>query len=191
MPQNSTSPGIERIWRRSSATDLDEALATWVDSLCLANLGHRIADARFVNKSVGAVFGVTLADGSHVVLKLFPDIFDETALRAIERALAFAVSVGFPAPRQLAPLTLADGVWGAFYELAPGKVLDAHVSDVRQTLAKLLAEFTSVAVQINPSSLPVTPTRRDVLWGALTASASMSRFLAANGSMPAHERRSA
>jgi Phosphotransferase enzyme family len=143
----------------------DEALATWVDSLCLANLGHRIADARFVNKSVGAVFGLTLADGSHVVLKLFPDIFGETELRAIERALALVVSVGFPAPRQLVPLTLADGVWGAFYELVPGNVLDAHVSDVRQTLAKLLAEFTSVAVQIDPSSLPVTPTRRDALWG--------------------------
>ena len=63
------------------------------------------------------------------------------------------------------PLTLADGVWGAFYELAPGNVLDAHVAEVRQTLANLLAEFTSVAVQIDPSSLPVTPTRRDALWG--------------------------
>ena len=54
----------------------DEALASWIDELCRAQLGQEVIGARFACKSVGAVFGLTLADTTAVVLKLFPATFD-------------------------------------------------------------------------------------------------------------------
>jgi hypothetical protein len=72
------------------------------------------------------VFDLTLDNGSHVVLKMFPSSFEQTELRAIERCHAQMVAMRFPSPKQLAPLVHRDGVWSAFYELAPGRTLDGH-----------------------------------------------------------------
>ncbi|MEO8549686.1 MAG: hypothetical protein ABI678_06925 [Kofleriaceae bacterium] len=143
----------------------DASLAIWIDELCRAHLGHEVGGARFACKSVGAVFGLTLADDSAVVLKLFPSTCDEAALRAIEACLARINQAGFPSPRPLAPLFQADQVWGAFYELIDGTVLDAHRVDVRRTLAHALAALTEIVIAVDPTGLPTAPTRRHTLWG--------------------------
>jgi hypothetical protein len=111
------------------------------------------------------VFGLTLADGTSAVLKLFPSTFDEAALRAIESCLARVNEAGFPSPRQLVPLFLADRVWGVFYELVEGTVLDAHRAEVRGTLAQALAELTRIVIDVDPTGLPLAPTRRHAIWG--------------------------
>jgi hypothetical protein len=140
----------------------DAELAAWIGALCRAQLGASVAGARFASKSMGAVFGVELADGTCAVLKLFPPVFDEPALRAIERCQTTLYDAGFPVPRQLAPMFSTDVGWGAFYELVDGDVEDAHRPDIRTTLAQLLARLAGVA--LDPTDLPPSPVPRDVLW---------------------------
>ena len=142
----------------------DDALAAWVDGVCLTHLGQRIVDAHFVSKSVGAVFGVTLADRRSVVLKLFHPSFDEGELRAIESCLRHVLGTGFPATKQVVPLFRIDGTWAAFYELASGHVLDAHRPEVRRTLARGLTELARSVDGWNACGLPLAPTRQSALW---------------------------
>jgi hypothetical protein len=143
----------------------DESLATWIDGLCQSQIEQGVAGVRFACKSVGAVFGLTLDDDTSVVLKLFPSTFDEGALRAIESCLVQINEAGFPSAKPLVPLFQADGGWGAFYELIDGTVLDAHDAGVRRILAQSLAELTAIVVNVDPTGLPLAPTRRPTTWG--------------------------
>jgi hypothetical protein len=145
-------------------TRSDDALAAWIGELCRAHLGSDVAGARFAGKSVGAVFGLVLADGAAVVLKLLPPTFAGSELRAIERCVAQLVAVGFPMPRPLGPLFPAGAGWAGFSELVDGSVLDAHEPAVRCTLAELLAELARLA--LDPRDLPIAATRRTTLWAA-------------------------
>ena len=142
----------------------DDELAAWIGELCRERLGSDVEGARFAAKSVGAVFGLVLADGAAVVLKLFPPTFVESELRAIERCIAELVAAGFPMPRPLGPLFQAGAVWAAFSELVDGRVLDAHEPAMRCTLAEMLAELARLA--LDPRDLPLVATRRTTLWGA-------------------------
>ncbi|MFT3693897.1 MAG: aminoglycoside phosphotransferase family protein [Kofleriaceae bacterium] len=142
-----------------------EQLETWIDELCTRELGHGVIDAHFASKSVGAVFGVKLADGSRVVLKIFPSTCSEAELRAIEACLALLVADDFPAPKQLAPIFRADHNWAAFYELRPGRVLDAHQPNIRQELARHLADFARLTTGFPPTHLQVAASSADTLWG--------------------------
>lgn len=142
----------------------DEELVAWIGALCRDHLGSDVVGARFTHKSVGAVFGLVLADGAAVVLKLFPPLFLESELRAIERCTLELFAAGIPMPRPLGPLFQADGVWAAFSELVDGRVLDAHEPAVRRRLAEMLAELARLAP--DPRGLPLVATRRTTLWGA-------------------------
>jgi hypothetical protein len=79
----------------------DDALAAWIDALCRERLGQAVVGGRFSCKSVGAVFGLALASGDSVVLKLFHPTFDPAQLDAIDRCLAHIVASGYPAPTPL------------------------------------------------------------------------------------------
>ena len=142
----------------------DAELAGWIGELCRDRLGSDVVGARFACKSVGAVFGLALANGAAVVLKLFPSVFVELELRAIERCTAELLEAGFPMPRPLGPLFQAGDVWAVFSELVEGRVLDAHEPAIRRTLAEMLAELARLA--IDPRDLPLVATRRSTLWGA-------------------------
>src|SRR5262245_9617183 len=142
----------------------DDELVAWIGELCRERLGSDAVGARFTCKSVGAVFGLVLADGAAVVLKLFPPMFVESELRAIERCIAEFVAAGLPMPRPRGPRFRADGIWAAFSGLVDGRVLDAHEPVVRRTLAEMLAELARLA--LDPRDLPLVATRRTTLWGA-------------------------
>ena len=142
----------------------DDELVAWIDELCRERLGSDVVGARFTSKSVGAVFGLVLADRSEVVLKLFPPLFAESELRAIERCTTDFVAAGIPMPRPLGPLFQTNGVWAAFSELVDGLVLDAHEPVVRRALAEMLAELARLS--LDPRDLPLVATRRPTLWGA-------------------------
>jgi hypothetical protein len=64
------------------------------------------------------------------------------------------------------PLFQADGVWGAFYELVDGTLLDAHRGEVRRTLAETLARLTELVLDLDPTGLPLAPTRGQAIWRA-------------------------
>lgn len=140
----------------------DAELAAWIGELCRDRLGNDVIGARFAAKSVGAVFGLVLADGAAVVLKLFPSLFVESELRAIERCTGELVAAGFPLPRPLGPLFESDGLWASFSELVDGRVLDAHEPAVRLTLAEHLAALARLA--LDPRELPLAAVRRPTLW---------------------------
>jgi hypothetical protein len=140
----------------------DGELAAWIAARCREELGSDVDGARFANKSVGAVFGLMLADGRAVVLKLFPATFADAELAAIHRCHAAVHAAGFPAPRPLGRFAV-DGVRGAFAELVDGDILDAHRPEVRRTLAVALATLHALA--LDPRGLPPAPTRGDTLWG--------------------------
>src|SRR5689334_18707363 len=107
-----------------------EALTAWLVTVCRERLHSHVLGGRFANKSVGAVFGLDLADGPAVVLKLFHPATSEGTLQAMERCHRSIVESGFPAPRQLGPVFRDEGVWGVFYELVEGDQLDAHRPEV-------------------------------------------------------------
>jgi hypothetical protein len=142
----------------------DDELAAWIASLCRRELKQDVVGAEFASKSVGAVFGLALANADRVVLKVFPPSFDQTALLAIERCLSHAHAAGFPSPKQLVPLFETGNTFAAFYELVEGDVLDAHRPDIRRTLAEALAGLTEILAEFDPTALPVAPTRGDSLW---------------------------
>lgn len=142
----------------------DAGLAAWIRQLCRDRLGQDMLGARFADKSVGAVFGLALADGSSAVLKLFPPTLDATELAAIERCFNHILSAGYPAPAPRGPMFEQDGLRGAFFELVEGEVLDAHRPEVRRTLAEALAELTRVVASLDPSGLPRGPMRGETLW---------------------------
>lgn len=142
-----------------------DELATWISELCRTHLQQDVAGARFASKSVGAVFGVALASGEHVVLKVFPRSYSDEELRAIERCHAHVHAAHFPTPRQLGPIFRAGDIRVTFYELVDGEVLDAHDPQVRRTLATALARLTATLRPLDPTSLPLAPTRRESLWG--------------------------
>ena len=160
---------FDEAWYRADLASIvgdrsDDEIAAWIDSLCRRHLGREVIDARFASKSVGAVFGLALADGEAVVLKLFPQTISEAELRAMGRCLAHAIASGYPAPKQLVPLFHAERGWAAFYELVPGIVRDAHDAGVRRQLAHGLADFARVMTGIDPSGLPLSAARGATLW---------------------------
>jgi hypothetical protein len=144
----------------------DDELAAWIASLCRRELKQDVVGARFANKSVGAVFGLALANAENVVLKVFPSSLDRKALLAIERCLSHVHAAGFPSPKQLVPLFEAGSTFAAFYELVEGEVLDAHRPDVRRTLAEALASLTEIVANLDPAALPVALGRDETLWDA-------------------------
>jgi hypothetical protein len=145
------------------ATD-DGTLARWIDELCQAHLETTATGAHFATKSVGAVFGLALGDGGAAVLKLFPPHAPQHELAAIDRCHRAFIGAGFPAPRPLTPLFETDGLHGVFLEFVQGDRLDAHVPDVRRTLAAALAELARLAVDLDPTDLPLGPARGEELW---------------------------
>src|SRR3569623_3669952 len=142
----------------------DDELVAWIGELCRERLASDVVGARFTSKSVGAVFGLVLADGSEVVLKQFPPLFAASELRAIERCTADYLAAGVPMPRPLGPLFQTNGEWATFSELVDGEVVDAHEPMVRRALAEMLAELGRLALA--PRDLPLVATRRATLWGA-------------------------
>jgi Ser/Thr protein kinase RdoA (MazF antagonist) len=138
-----------------------------VEQLVQENLGRPVAGAAFATKSVGAVFGLELASGEAVVLKLYDKTQSRASLAAVHRCMARVVEAGVPAPTVLSDVFVTqDGIPGAFYELIDGESRDGHQPAVRKALAQVLARPCQILSDEPPSELPSAPTRGDVLWPA-------------------------
>ncbi|MBW4654587.1 MAG: phosphotransferase [Kaiparowitsia implicata GSE-PSE-MK54-09C] len=142
-------------------------ISTLVERLAREELGQRIREALFAEKSVGAVFGFELSSGERVVLKLFHPSQLLTQLAAVHRCLNVLVQFGFPAPPPRSRLfQTEDRIVGIFYTFMAGTVRNAHEPIVRQELARVLAELTAILEHENPTGLPLAPTRGNKLWPA-------------------------
>ncbi len=142
----------------------DRAIEAWIAATLQARLGAKLQGASFASKSVGAVFGLSLAGGERVVLKVFHPLQSTSELRAMERCHAAVVEGGFPAPRALGPIFEDGALRVALYEYLDGEQLDAHEPAVRRELARSLAELHAMLHGLDPSGLPLAPTRGERLF---------------------------
>jgi Ser/Thr protein kinase RdoA (MazF antagonist) len=145
-----------------------EAIGALVDEWCRRVLGAEPADAEFFSASVGSVYGLRLADGRRVVVKVHPPRARPRyleAMQAVQRSLAEA---GFPAPMPLAaPAPLGRGTAVAETLLDEGGPADAHDPAVRHVLAASLARLVALCrpmTALDALRENIMATRREELW---------------------------
>ena len=112
----------------------------------VARRGFGRARVTAVELSVGAVATVALADGSRIVVKVWPGAADARSLAAQMGVQAAMAARGFPAPAVLTGLSALGPGWaiGMAYDRA-GVPTDARVPGVRRAMAAGLARFVAEA----------------------------------------------
>lgn len=113
---------------------------------CRNRFGHELATLLFYRRGVGAVFGVRLTDGRAAVVKVHrPDLVGgrmEGVLKVQEQL----ADLGLAAPRPLAaPAGFGHGIATAEELIDRGVVGDAHVTEVREGIARGLHRFVAAA----------------------------------------------
>ena len=88
-------------------------LSAW----CSAELGSAVAEVFYERVSLSSVFGVRLADGREVYVKARPDDGRASSCLAAQASLA---ARGFPCPRPLTPVVVADGLAVHAEDALPG-----------------------------------------------------------------------
>jgi hypothetical protein len=96
--------------------------------------------------SVGALFGLRLADGGRVALKIHTDRNDDAQLEGVQRVQAHVFERGFPCPR---PLGVRPGATLEEWR-DEGEYRDAHEPGVRRVLARQLAELHRITSELEP-----------------------------------------
>jgi phosphotransferase family enzyme len=135
-------------------------LPDWVSAWCLDHLGSRPADVLFHRKSMSAVFGLRLADGSSVVVKARAD--DGRAVACLT-AQAWLAEGGFPCARPLTPVVGVGSLDVHAEEFRPGgEVLHGDSPEVAERYAEVFA--WSMAVLADLVVAPPLPNPRWVRW---------------------------
>jgi hypothetical protein len=131
------NPAVEReIFGTADPTQI----APQVDAFCREHFGHHIRRPLFYRSSVGAVFGLELAGGQRVVIKVHQPDYPVTYLAAVQRVTRHLAEHGFPCPTPLLePTPLGRGTATAEAYMAEGDYRDAHDPVVRRALARALA----------------------------------------------------
>src|SRR5919206_3684706 len=145
MIESWTDPA-DRLLARSvfGTDDLGTARGMILDWVARRGFGRARVTA--VELSVGAVATVALADGSRIVVKVWPGAADARSLAAQMEVQAAMAARGFPAPAVLTELSaLGPGrAVGMAYGRA-GVPTDARVPGVRRAMAAGLARFVAEA----------------------------------------------
>ncbi len=117
-----------------------------VDGVCRSVIGSGVRQLLFRSKAVGDVFGVRLADGSRVVVKLHQPREEPETLAAVLEVQAHHHRVGFPCPEPLGgPVAVADR-YATFEALVDdGEPGDTHEPGRRRLVAEALAEHLEIA----------------------------------------------
>ena len=131
-------------------------LASW----CTEQLGSAPVDVLFEHRSISQVFGLRLADGREVVVKLRDDDGRAESCVAAQARLA---ERGFPCPRPITPVVRVGEVAVHAEESLPGgELLRGDTPDVAvryaAVFARLMAELATVTVR------PPLPNPRWVRW---------------------------
>lgn len=127
----------------------------------MRELEPETAEIFYFAASVGALFGLTLRDGSRVALKVHKLYQDEAYFDDMQRVQWALADAGFPAPRPLGRRGLAT-----FEEwIDAGEFRDAHEPDVRRAMARELGRFHELATGsgVRPRR-PFFPLGDEALW---------------------------
>ncbi len=120
-------------------------LAVALEGYCREQLGSGVDRSLFAAASVGAVFGLALADGRRVAVKAHKPSVTRAYLNAMQTAQRHLAASGVPAPQPLAgPAPLGSGLGTAETLLANGHWADPHTSSIRASMAGALARFAAV-----------------------------------------------
>src|SRR5919202_1339152 len=112
----------------------------------VARQGFGRARVTAVELSVGAVATVALADGSRIVVKVWPGAADARSLAAQTGVQAAMAARGYPAPAVLTGLSALGPGWAvAMAYDRSGVPTDARVPGVRRAMAEGLARFVAEA----------------------------------------------
>ncbi|MGV4887840.1 hypothetical protein ACSR0Z_14660 [Streptomyces viridosporus] len=123
----------------------DRAVSDW----CLEHLGCPVAEHTFTAGNLSVVYGLRLADGREVVLKIRDDDARLVACTWVQRRMW---QVGFPCPEPLTgPLPLGRKVAGAETLLPEGEAPEP--ADSPRLFAGLLADFVTCAEGFGPQPL--------------------------------------
>ncbi len=162
------SDPVDRLLARSIlGTDDGDAIAARVDEHCRAFMGgNGLASVDFFELSVGAAFGLTLADGRRVFLKAWSPATPAALLRDAHAVQAFLAARGFPCPGVLAgPQPFGDGHAAILEFRYDGANADANDPSIRQAMAATLARLVELTAPLRDlPGLPRDLVPRDALW---------------------------
>ncbi len=129
---------MERVFfGADTRNDIDD----WVTGVLRGRLGSDVRDIVFRSGRLDAVYGVDLADGRAVLLKVHRPPVDLDARTATHAALRHLHARGFPCPEPLDGPVAVDGrVITIQSMLTQGTTGDGHRPQVRQAIADALAE---------------------------------------------------
>jgi hypothetical protein len=116
------------------------AIEDLVNRVCAGLLGSPAAEILFRFANVGAVFGVRLQDGRHVVVKAHQPRETARRLAAVHEVQRTLWRAGFPCPEPLAgPVRFGEGLATVERLLDAGERRDAHHPAYRRLIAEALA----------------------------------------------------
>ncbi|CAN5681464.1 hypothetical protein BH24ACT22_BH24ACT22_01840 [soil metagenome] len=120
-----------------------------LEAFCSARLGSAVEDVLLFELSVGAAFGVRLADGRRVLVKSYPPNRPPEFLHAVHRIQSHLSRSGFPCPAPVA----AHAPFGSGFATAEefvdaGEYADAHDPAVRRESAGTLAWLVRLAGEV-------------------------------------------
>src|SRR5215204_6181395 len=153
MPTSQTPVG--RVLARSLFGDAGPArVRQALTAFCGKELGSEPAELRFFRMSVGAVFGLRLADGRAVVVKLHLRRERLRRLAAVQRVQRHLTDNGFPCPRPIGePRRLLELPVTVEEYLGGGEERDAHDPHVRRVIAQTLARLLRLTEGIDEPEL--------------------------------------
>lgn len=124
-------------------------LSAW----CSSELGSPVARVLYERVSISTVSGVRLADGREVYVKARPD--DGRAVSCVAAQASLAAR-GFPCPRPLTPVVVADGLAVHAEEPLPGgEMLLGSSPDVARRYAAVFARLMALLAGVSvPPPLP-------------------------------------
>ena len=141
------------------------AIEALVTRFCVVHFGLAPVEALFYRGSAGAVFGLCLADGRRVVLKVYQERWTASFLAAVQVVQRHLVEVGFSCPRPMLsprPLTqdVASPVMAESLLADPGMRALAGADD-RRASAGGLADQIRLCREMAPDALREHPLRAD------------------------------
>ena len=137
-------------------SDDDTVIEPAISTFCRDILGQSVARVRYTSFSVGAGFGLVLADGQSVFLKVWPPATSLASLESVHVVQNALATQGFPAPRVLVtPRAFMAGNGVVMEWCERGTQLDAHAAPARRALATSLARLITLATPF--ADLPGLP----------------------------------